>query len=547
MHRLNSPSAESSRHTLYVSAWAALLLLATPYIQPNYGGAGLSLPFNSTTWIAVTCLILISIAQINASGNLKYARSDLVLLVCVLLLGTPLAWSKSPWLTESLGRYLAITAAFLLVLGWRQWQASIFHERILLILLTVAGLTQSGISLAQYVGVDITGSVEGGRPEGTFQQPNVAATFIASTLIAARYLLEERFSPKFWLTLMTHASLIAGCCSLLLIVSRTGLLGFAIATVFSTLLLGIRKSFPALMSLLIGALLAAALSAQNPQGFDREIKDPGYRTTLYTVSFDLFKARPLGGWGLGSFQSVYLEQQSKLLETSSELEATNVALSHPHNELLFWGVEGGIVPVLALVFIALYVTWLTWSQGTSTHKIYWVCALPIVLHTQTELPLYLSTPHLALLALFVAASNPQETKTRRLNKSKIMVPISLTVALLTIVFMVTNLHTTKMLHEAPGDFTKLNNIINPFAQEQRLNEILAEILSQSPDSSALRQAEEIARSELTVRPTVLMYQILIDSLNAQNRPDEATETLTAATKAFPRYEGFEDKTKRFGQ
>ena len=346
---------------------------------------------------------------------------------------------------------------------------------------------------------------------------------------------------------MVHVSLIAGFCSLLLIVSRTGLLGFAIAAICSTLLLGIRKSLPALVSLLLGALLAGSLSVQTPNGFEREVADPGYRITLYTVSFELFKARFLRGWGLGSFQSAYLEKQSKLLETNSTLETTQIALSHPHNELLFWGVEGGIVPVLVLIFIALFMTWLTWARGKTHNKIYWICALPIVLHTQTELPLYLSTPHLALLALFLAASNPQETKNRRLKESRIMMPIALTLALLTIVFMVSNLHTTKMLYEAPRDFSKLQNIINPFAQEQRLNEILAEILSQSAEISALRQAEEIAEYELTVRPTVLMYQVLIDSLDAQNRTDEAAEVLVAAIQAFPQYEGFKDKTKRFGQ
>jgi O-antigen polymerase len=92
---------------------------------------------------------------------------------------------------------------------------------------------------------------------------------------------------------------------------------------------------------------------------------------------------------LGRFYSLYLEKQAEVLASDSTIPLPNTqAQTHPHNELLFWWIEGGVIPVLSLLLFALWFSIRVWRHGTINHKAVWVCCIPILLHTQTEYPLY---------------------------------------------------------------------------------------------------------------------------------------------------------------
>ena len=58
------------------------------------------------------------------------------------------------------------------------------------------------------------------------------------------------------------------------------------------------------------------------------------RWTVLKTSLALFAERPWMGWGVGSFAAVFLERAGPLGLGS---------ISHPHNELVLWLVEGGLV------------------------------------------------------------------------------------------------------------------------------------------------------------------------------------------------------------
>ena len=147
----------------------------------------------------------------------------------------------------------------------------------------------------------------------------------------------------------------------------------------------------------------------------------------------------------------------------------------------------------------------------------WCCALPIVLHTQTELPLYLSVPHLALLALLLAEMEPSVS--HRLNiKSGLLLRISGPLLVIAVtVFMITNLQAISVLMKLPENPNSFAKIINPIGQQKRVNELMSQILSGSDNPAARQDAEEMAQIEAQLRPSTGSFRILANVLYANGK------------------------------
>jgi hypothetical protein len=93
-------------------------------------------------------------------------------------------------------------------------------------------------------------------------------------------------------------------------------------------------------------------------------------------------------------------------------------LTHPHNELILWLAETGLVgtilvfaPWVALIVRASRVNW--------SAQLGWLATLlPIILHTQTEFPLHGSGAHWLLLGLMVANGLMPLSETKPLHLSR---------------------------------------------------------------------------------------------------------------------------------
>jgi len=80
-------------------------------------------------------------------------------------------------------------------------------------------------------------------------------------------------------------------------------------------------------------------------------------------------------------------------------------VSHPHNETFFWLVEGGLIAgvglLAVLIGVVLAIKRLGWQRGGA----YAAMLLPIGLHTQVELPLYMSVLHWFVFIFLLAVIN----------------------------------------------------------------------------------------------------------------------------------------------
>ena len=68
-------------------------------------------------------------------------------------------------------------------------------------------------------------------------------------------------------------------------------------------------------------------------------------------------------------------------------------MSHPHNEFLFWTVEGGIIPLIGMLIIFFAFIIMIWKAKKNKGWLIAGTTVPILIHTQLELPFYISLVH----------------------------------------------------------------------------------------------------------------------------------------------------------
>jgi O-antigen ligase len=132
-----------------------------------------------------------------------------------------------------------------------------------------------------------------------------------------------------------------------------------------------------------------------------------HRSDVAEAAIQMAKARPVDGFGLGSFPIVYPQFQTF---------DSNYYINHAHNDYIEIASEGGII---ALIFfgglISLSISGVlnhAWGFGT----------LALLIHSLTDFPIY-RTPVAALFAVLVAGVAAAAKKERRAEEIALAVRI----------------------------------------------------------------------------------------------------------------------------
>ncbi|NRP94651.1 O-Antigen ligase [Marinobacterium sp. xm-g-59] len=419
MQLLGQDSDESRASKVLTILLSLLFLVAPFYYQDNLGGEGLNLPFNAVVWLPVLFIIAGAIFKIIESG--EWVRPNYLWLILAMPIGLYLTGFVSgmdrpgEWLIR-LGVVFGGIALWFSVLQYRLSEQQMNQ---LLYLLLASMLIHALVGLVQMISHPLfRGWVpisSGNRLLGMFQQPNLQASLMATAVALALWLATTKtFSEQRWpqksalfLTLFLASLEVAASGS------RVGLIGAVLAlllicvgrikALISQPLLAIALAF----TLGTGAIAGyqandGALQAYNKiEKLAEEGKDA--RPHIYRIAYDVFERSPLFGHGIGSFQSEFQKERVTYYQTTDASAVDgSPRFSHPHNELLFWMDEGGLVALLAIgiavLGVVLQLIRLGWGEGLALAAL----LLPIALHTQTELPFYISTYHWILLTLLLA-------------------------------------------------------------------------------------------------------------------------------------------------
>lgn len=405
---------------------------------PNNGGSGLSLPLNITSWIYAVVLAASALMlaprqrwRITVPAAGFTIGAFILMLLCLL---TPDVRQAEALLVA--GALLGGVSVYLVTL---QIPLTANTLTALLALLWGACVIECLVFVYQYwhlPGVDYWEFAwrRGTRPYGIFQQVNLLASFTAcGVLLSATLFLRLRDGYR----IVIGVGLVMMGFVLHESQSQTGYLSLVVGEVLLLAVFPAQRRtllllLPLASGMAAGSLVRHFLSVATVDHFTTS----QVRWTVLKTSLALFAERPWTGWGVGSFAAVFLERAGPLGLSS---------ISHPHNELVLWLVEGGLVGLVgALCFIASGF-WL-WMHGNRWRRACLVAALPVVIHMLTEYPVRQSTPHWLLLILLLRCADSDRAGIRLVLTSTWLIRAPGVISLLTVApLLLLTLHTQQQL------------------------------------------------------------------------------------------------------
>lgn len=400
-----------------------IYLLCVHYFQQNIGGDALQLPFNVTVLGGILLLAIICFVKILRTKQLSITRLSISFLILTFTLLLPVAYTNSHFLYLAKLKLYFVMLLPMLYLAFNQINKNQF--RLISNLIVVSVLIEVLYGYAQlFVIGEIINAVPG-RPTGIFQQPNVFGTYMAMGICLSIYNLLNRIDKNridkylYQTTIVLSISILPLTESKVALLSVIfGLISIAIACVLKknskvlsvivlvaigALLFFGAKSWLSALSLLPTDSISTQKEAQititsEPEIFGVRL---GTRSTIFPTVFSMLKDNPLQGYGLGSFNKQYLQYQAQYLRENPGAGYES-KLTHPHNELLLWWVEGGLLSAISLILIIAFIIHALFRGDMAAGFLKLAVLSPFLIHNMTEYPFYHSFTHLFTFMILVA-------------------------------------------------------------------------------------------------------------------------------------------------
>lgn len=547
------------------------------------GGSGVQVPYNIFAWVGASLLILVSLARVYLLGHLKLHVSTFYYLLALVFILFPLFYTDRLFLDVETFRLLGMAAGVLFLVALQQFFNDRFGDCALNILL-LSAVIQSAWGLVQYYFIfdssPLFWSAAKGAPYGVFQQVNVFAIYTAMGSMLVLRLVSLPTGNATWIRALAavlifanaHLAVLSGANSALVVsfvsvvvylvyLSWTGYIVKRLALMFFACLLAgalLPKSWvdirPTLDNVVSKQIQHQGSGAVNTQSINvnegyalssNESKSPlGTRPTIYRTSVEMFLESPWVGHGIGSFRKQYLLYQGEYLKEHPDAPA-EFNLSHPHNELLYWAVELGFLPLVGFLIIGL-----GWYSGVRTGALELktlLAALPLVLQSLLELPFYHSVAHyLAFMLILVAAckfSNGIKTYKVPRWTAIVSVPLSLWGAFKAWMFLFSTYYALMMflLFNASGreNVSYLLEVNNPSAFKLRYEFELFQWKLREARKKGEFDVEELnnylrwAFSTVQYAPMQTTYENFVASLVLINKKEAARRYLDEALLIYP--------------
>ncbi|MFT7682025.1 MAG: O-antigen polymerase [Moritella dasanensis] len=538
--------------------FAAYMLIGMHYFQHNGGGSGLHLPFNSIGWIFISTLIGIGLWQATLQAKLVYSRLSLMFIAATLVMLIPALYADPIVAGLSYTRLFALVGGLLFFIALQQLQLNQQQRLLLLYLILGAVFVEALFSLVQYYLLPVNNTVGyqkiANRPYGIFQQPNVSASFLTTGIALALYLLTQTKLDEKGKRLFCYVTTFMAVIPVILLQSRTGYLSLLIAPLMLLpwVWLQLRESeqTKSLFIWLVCGVIAVAIGAYSLETADKvarsaaALTDPGARVPIYLHGLNMWLEKPMLGWGYGSFEVAYLNSYSEALSQGLALPGSPENLDHPHNELLYWGIEGGLVALAGIALLVIGFLRIIMKQPIWQALALLGLVFPLVLHSQTEYPFYHAIVHWVVLLTLVwyIGSRYDSTKSIVCNYTFLLRTLALLIPLVTGVFMITTLHTNTLLTQYErsdrSDITPLTKVVNPVAWITRLefNAMMyrLQIAMYNNDIAELNNYIEWATEISQQTPRANIYINWVRVLTKLGQHDDAKVLLQRTALLYPR-------------
>ncbi|WP_429070848.1 Wzy polymerase domain-containing protein [Aeromonas veronii] len=534
-------------------------LLGMHFFMHNPGGAGLYLPFNAWGWVFASLAIGLGLWQVTLRQRLLFSPLQAGLWIGALLLLLPMFYPGFALRDYAIPRLLGLFAGLLFLFSLYQWGFNRPQRERLLYLILMAIAMEAVLGLVQFYlltpGNWIGYDTKANRPYGIFQQPNVMATFMA-TGIALAIWLELRREGGRLLMALRHGVILSASLLLVVLQSRVGQLGGLLALFLLMPQLYRQRLLWRMLGLVILAVAIGLLSQYWIAGAKRGLdiyQSGGVRSDIWSFTYHLVTQNWLVGIGYGGFESTFLHRYVEARSLSPDIGMEIYNLDHPHNEFLYWAVEGGIAPMVGMVIMGGALLWRLAS-------VRWVNAVgllalvtPIFIHTQTEYPLYHAIVlwWLLLTLIYIIDTEIEETNLASYGRPSwwdmecrpwlLLRFMAIVIPLLVVPFMLTAIHTawvvTKYERGGYKEPTLLLEIVNPMAWLTRVefdvNSVRLMVGLQTNNKDELEAYLEWGQDFVLHTPRANIYANMVTALNALGRKEAADAMRLEALRLYP--------------
>lgn len=542
----------------------ALTFLVAPFFYyDNIGGAGLNIPSNIAVWFSACVFIWLAVRRLLNDSKLILPKHALFILAFPLLATISGFMSGVSEPIDWMFRLLFIWGGAFFLLGLFQFEFNRAQKDRLLYILLLAGLLHDFVACLQFFqpdGVTIFLPKSGGTniATGIFQQINVHASFQATIVLIAWYLINR---PLVKFNLVIKASILLTTFLSTYIVmssgSRVGFLSLFVGLgLFIPICWKVLKRNKNNVFIISAMMIIASLTGIYSDGFGRLANKSAeihteYKTServgIYLISAELVEKKPIFGHGLGSFESVWQYQKADFQQKHPDYTLIQDYITHPHNELLLWQVEGGLLAssgILITFFTILVMAW----QSKARYVI--PILFPFAFHNQVELPFHISSTawFACLLLIFIALSHGQ-----KIQKSDFMsVPMrkllrlqNYTMLLLTMVFFTHSVWANYQLDLATKDGGKANlnlPLMNPYftkiAEDFQMQHLF-KISTIEHSVAGMRAFNQWQSRAILERPTAFNFKMLIASYQNLQKIKQACSIANLASEMYAANQEFQ--------
>ncbi len=414
---------------VYLFLLLILFTLAMNFHIPNYGGSGFDLPHNGAVSFIATLLIVVAVLKTIITGTIRYSPlifALLLLLLCLIIPGLLNYHSETKPL-----QVIILPLIGILFFYFSAEQLIDSKKAIITILYIICfaasiqiiyALLQKYIDISSLAVYIFSNGEKMPQPTGIFQQQNILSSFLATGVLIASYLLSrtELYQQRknYLVISLLIFTILGGIYIILVIGSRAAIIGLIIGMILFFIsqkerLLNLNKKI--VIFFILSILIISAYNYKHIVKFtdrtshavqalseDNTELDNRRRLVIWEIAKDTYLKAPLIGHGLGNFATEFQDQARQYnQEATIKLDQF---ISHPHNEILFWGIESGLLAIIALLIFMGYYLYLLFSQGIQYGLLWLGILTPIGLQTQVSLPFYLSTTHLIVFILLIVIS-----------------------------------------------------------------------------------------------------------------------------------------------
>ncbi|HAT2491456.1 TPA: ligase [Aeromonas hydrophila] len=530
-------------------------LLGMHFFMHNPGGAGLYLPFNAWGWIFASLVMALGLWHVTLSQRLVVSPLLTAQWLGGILLLLPMAYPGFELKDYAIPRLLGLFAGLLFLFCLYQWQLARQARDQLLYLLLGAVAIEALLGLVQYYlltpGNWLGYDTRANRPYGIFQQPNVMATFMATGLSLAIW-LELRGNANVWLRGLRYGVILAASVLLVVLQSRVGQLGGLLALLLLAPQLHRQHQLARILGLVTLGVGLGLASQYGISGVKRGLEvyqSGGMRSVYWPYAAKLIAESPLAGWGYGSFETTFLHHYMADKALNPAMVQIEYNLDHPHNEFLYWAVEGGLAPMIGMALMGGALLWRVTKAGWVKGAALLALVTPILLHTQTEYPLYhaIALWWALLLLIHVLDAEVEEGMQTASWHEYVYRPwlllrfLAIAIPVLVVPFMLTAIHTawvvTKYERGGYKDPTLLLDVVNPMAWLTRVefdvNSVRLMVGLQTDNKAELEAYLDWGQAFVRHTPRANIYANMVIALGALGRQEEAQALRTQALMLYP--------------